>query len=68
MQVQRSPPKTHIGTVDLESYSEKPQRYRLVIDFDSNGYWQLRKSLGSFPRDTLVNILSDLRKIIKNKK
>jgi len=64
----RTARKTTIGNIDLENWTDHPKRYRLVIDFDANGFWQLRRSLSTFPPGLLVKILDALKSIASNKK
>ena len=61
--------KTKLSTGNiLLGRTEKPKKYRLVIDFDSSGFWQLRRSLQEMPRAVLLDILESITTLVANKK
>ena len=48
----------------IRKTNSERKRYRLVLDFDSMGYWQLRRSLKSMPLDVLNDILYELQAVV----
>lgn len=44
--------------------TQKPKRYRFVVDFDTAGFWQVRRSLHTFPTSTLQFVLESVQQIL----
>lgn len=58
--------KDTVGSIleRLRKSKQERKKYRLVLDFDSLGFWQLRRSLKTMPLDVLNDILIELQTIV----
>ena len=59
--------KNTFGRIPLESEEINPKKYRVVIDFDTSGFWQVRRSLKGMPPELLREILNSIQSVVNNK-